>query len=653
MSKKRVISFLISIALIVSLFAVNAFAVSSSPIIRNDEKPGSYTGNGPYTYSKYQLPKSLSTGGATVYYPTDSKAVPPYSGLVYCPPYSGTQSMLAAWGPFFASHGIVLVTFDTKSTSDSVDSRAIQQRTIIDALKAENTRSESPLIGKLATDRIGAMGWSMGGGATWINSAEYPGLATAMTLAGHNITALSTSAKGGKTKCPTLIMNGAIDKTILGGMGQSSGVYNNIPSDIPKVLYEVSTAGHFSWTSPKAASSSVASIALAFQKTFLDGDTRWAKYIEKPGRSVSIWKTANIPDSDMIHTPQKTPVPTLQKTPIPTLQKTPVPTLQKTPIPTSIKTSMPTDNPGYTPVPTSTYNPQTDFSQKGPFKTTTMKMASHTVYYPQNMGQNGMKHPVIIWGNGTGTTPSSYTGILSHLASYGFVVIAANTTNAGSGAEMINGLDIMISENLKAESVFYNKLDTNKVGATGHSQGGIGAVAAALKDSRITCSVPLMGTKTGMGSLKSPVLAVAGSNDSIVSPTLVKRIYSGATGTAIYAELKGATHMAPVGPLPSKEILEYTTAWFRLYLMNEVSLQRVFFSSESGINADKDWSVTSKNIHASLSEYEQDTPVVAPDPTTVPDDYDNSTWDRGYSIWDWDGSKWNFDSSKWKDWFKN
>ncbi|HYH01762.1 MAG TPA: hypothetical protein VEC37_01545 [Bacillota bacterium] len=268
---------------------------STPPIIR-DETPGRYTGNGPYSYSTFQLPTGISTGRATVYYPTGSRAVAPFSGLVYCPPYSGTQSMLAAWGPFFASHGIILVTFDTRTSFDSVTSRANQQRIILDTLKEENTRSASPLYGKLATDRLGAMGWSMGGGATWINSAQYAGLKTAMTLAGHNLSALSSDSRGRNTKCPTLIMNGALDTTYLGGLGQSSGVYNNIPAGIPKVLYEVSTAGHFSWSSPTSANSNVAAIALAFQKTFLDGDTRWAQYISRPLTGVATWRTANIPN---------------------------------------------------------------------------------------------------------------------------------------------------------------------------------------------------------------------------------------------------------------------------------------------------------------------------------------------------------------------
>lgn len=282
--------------LVVATFTTVLEAAPTCPsgaICRNEVTPGSYSGNGPYGYRSYTLSRTQTPGGATVYYPNTAK--PPFSGLVFTPPYTGTQSMFAAWGPFFASHGIVLVTMDTSTTLDSVDQRASQQKQVLDALKRENTRSASPLYGKLNTARLGAVGWSMGGGATWINSAEYSGLKTAMSLAGHNLTAVDIDSKGYNTKVPTLILNGALDLTYLGGLGQSIGVYNAIPRGIPKVIYEVASAGHFDWGSPTAANRAVAGIALAFHKTFLDGDTRWVSYIRRPSSDVATWQTANLP----------------------------------------------------------------------------------------------------------------------------------------------------------------------------------------------------------------------------------------------------------------------------------------------------------------------------------------------------------------------
>lgn len=278
-----------------SAFAASAQAADcpAGAICRYDEQPGGYTGDGPYRVGDYSISTFQAAGGATVYYPTN--ATPPFAALVFCPPYTGVQYMYRDWGPFFASHGIVMVTMDSETTLDTVDQRADQQREVLDFLKRENTNSRSPLYGKLATDRFGVTGWSMGGGATWINSADYSGLKTAMSLAGHNLTALDPDSRGYSTRIPTLIMNGALDTTYLGGLGQSDGVYNAIPYGVPKVFYEVSSAGHFAWGSPTSASDDVAKVALAFQKTFLEGDTRWAEYIRRPFWGASEWETANLP----------------------------------------------------------------------------------------------------------------------------------------------------------------------------------------------------------------------------------------------------------------------------------------------------------------------------------------------------------------------
>lgn len=278
------------------LMSSNAYSQScpSDAICRYDESPGRYNGNGPYNVDDYDMPFGSTPGGASVYYPTN--ATPPYAVLVFTPPLTGSQIMYRAWGPFFASHGIVMVTMDTRTTSDSVNSRADQQADVLDAMKDENSRYGSPLRGKIDTSRLGAVGWSMGGGATWINSAEYNGLKTAMSLAGHNLTSSNSNSRGRNTRVPILIMNGAQDSTILGGLGQSDGVYDNVPSGVPKVFYEVRYAGHFDWGSPTAASDEAAEIALAFQKTFLEGDTRWARFITRPTLGASEWETSNIPN---------------------------------------------------------------------------------------------------------------------------------------------------------------------------------------------------------------------------------------------------------------------------------------------------------------------------------------------------------------------
>lgn len=281
-------------AAVMTCSSVYADDCPSDAICRYDEAPGNYSGDGPYRVDDYNMPWFSTPGGATVYYPEDAQA--PYSVVVFTPPYSGSQYMYANWGPFFASHGIVLVTMDTSTIYDSVDSRADQQQEVLDAIKSENTRRRSPLYGKLDTNRLGATGWSMGGGATWITASEYNGLKTAMSLAGHNATALDSDARGGNIKVPTILFNGDNDSTILGGLGQSDGVYDAIPNGIPKIFYELNSVGHYAWGGPTAANDYVAELALAFHKTFLDGDTRWAQFLDQPPRDVNKFESDNIPN---------------------------------------------------------------------------------------------------------------------------------------------------------------------------------------------------------------------------------------------------------------------------------------------------------------------------------------------------------------------
>jgi hypothetical protein len=52
------------------------------------------------------------------------------------------------------------------------------------------------------------------------------------------------------------------------------------------------------------------------------------------------------------------------------------------------------------------------------------------LYYPTNLGQNGFQHPILTWGNGTNSLSGNYTFFLKHMASWGFVIIAAQDKNS-------------------------------------------------------------------------------------------------------------------------------------------------------------------------------------------------------------------------------
>ena len=243
---------------------------------------------GPYMVKKYASGFKDGTrfGGGTIYYPED--ADPPFASAVFCPGWLAVQSQVAPWGPFLASHGIVLMIIDTNTTGDDVETRSGALLDALDSLKGENTRSGSPLSSKLDTMRMGLMGWSMGGGGTWIDASQHPELKTAVTVAGHILTAPGHDLS--KIKVPTLMIAGTGDDPIL-GLGMSQPVYEAIPADTPKMLYEISGASHFAFNDPSFNSWAVGRYALSWQKVFLEGDMRYRQFLLEKGPNASDFRS--------------------------------------------------------------------------------------------------------------------------------------------------------------------------------------------------------------------------------------------------------------------------------------------------------------------------------------------------------------------------
>ena len=131
---------------------------------------------------------------------------------------------------------------------------------------------------------------------------------------------------------------------------------------------------------------------------------------------------------------------------------------------------------------------QAAFTPPGPYATTTGTVTNATgtviydLFYPSHYGALGFKSPIVTWGNGTGSTPGKYSTLLSHLASYGFTVIASTLPNTGSGNEVDAAAHYLVAQDTVASSVFHGHLDVNEVAAVGQSQGATGAVRAATND---------------------------------------------------------------------------------------------------------------------------------------------------------------------------
>lgn len=220
-------------------------------------------------------------GGATVYYPMN--ADPPFGAVVIVPGFTAYRSSIAGWGPFLASHGVVVMAIDTNTTSDQPATRSAALVDALESLKGENTRSGSALEGKLELERLGIIGWSMGGGGTWITADSHPELKVAISLCGW-----IAGFAGSETTVASLQF-AALSDPLAAGMSQP--VYGAIPEGVPKMLMEFASADHFIANDPSGASWQVGRYGLSWVKVFLEGDERYRQFLKKEPTGITDFQT--------------------------------------------------------------------------------------------------------------------------------------------------------------------------------------------------------------------------------------------------------------------------------------------------------------------------------------------------------------------------
>lgn len=136
-----------------------------------------------------------------------------------------------------------------------------------------------------------------------------------------------------------------------------------------------------------------------------------------------------------------------------------------------------------------------------------LDLTLYTVYRPACM-KAGETYPVITWGNGTCAQPEGYAALLRYVASYGYVIFAANSRFVATNSPMTKALDFAAAANADPKSALYKRLDMTRIGAMGHSQGGQ-ATVTATSDSRIDAAI----IWNAAASASKPFLAVTGDFD--------------------------------------------------------------------------------------------------------------------------------------------
>ncbi len=205
-------------------------------------------------------------------------------------------------------------------------------------------------------------------------------------------------------------------------------------------------------------------------------------------------------------------------------------------------------------------------------------------FYPAGLETGEDSWPVVVFANGTGVAASKYKALFKHLASWGFIVLGNEDPSTCTGASAEATLVWLLEQNSDPDSVFYQKVDTEHIGISGHSQGGVAvfnAVSEQPHGGLYTCAVSLsptgwalamaIGLNYDPGKMTAPTLILAAAENDVITPDGVKSLSEVIPAGAIRALRPGMDHGKMLYSADG-----YVTAWFMWHLQDDQDAARAF-----------------------------------------------------------------------------
>lgn len=231
----------------------------------------------------------------------------------------------------------------------------------------------------------------------------------------------------------------------------------------------------------------------------------------------------------------------------------------------------------------------TSFSGTGPFRVSRDSSGTVKMWVPDV--PSGCTVPIVHFANGTGASCNSYADEIQHMATYGFLAICYDNPNTGQGTQAIQAVEAAVSK-------YPNLADATKLGFTGHSQGGGGAIMGVYRAEQKwgtarTYAGHAIEPASGFGDsprnwanlyaqIKSPIFMFNGTADILVAASWVRQAYNALSDSiekAWYTAV-GATHI----PVPTRWVNESTIPWFRWKLLGDSNACQAFKSLPNSSN---------------------------------------------------------------------
>lgn len=225
--------------------------------------------NGSYAYTKFTVSNTETPGfgAATIYHPTTT-ADGTFGGVAIVPGYTEKQSAIAWFGPRLASHGFVVITFDTNSGFDQPDKRATQLLAALDYLTGSSSVKD-----RVDPNRLAVMGHSMGGGGSIEATSRRTSIKASVPL-----TPWHGTKNWPAVVTPTLII-GAEKDTIAPVNTHAIPLYEGLTNAREKAYLELDEAGHSVTNSDNKLTSK---FSISWLKRYVDDDTRYDQFLCPP-----------------------------------------------------------------------------------------------------------------------------------------------------------------------------------------------------------------------------------------------------------------------------------------------------------------------------------------------------------------------------------
>ena len=237
------------------------------------------------------------------------------------------------------------------------------------------------------------------------------------------------------------------------------------------------------------------------------------------------------------------------------------------------------------------------YHENGPYQVTVHSIDDIHVFVPDTIHNAPL--PTVVMVNGTGLKAQHYRPVFEHLASWGFVVIGNDDSNAWNGRSAIVSLEKALCQNSMENSPLYQRIDLHRIGVVGHSQGAMGAINAATEDDRFkvlyaaSCPQKSLAKKLGwsysMKTISIPTMLVAGTGwiDRRISPLgsllhLADELPD--TTPMLLGRLNGVEHRFVL-----HEGDAYMTAWLRHFLANDADAAAALASDNPEILNNPRW----------------------------------------------------------------